>query len=305
METTLKRQLGNKEQLCSARKYVFADGPEKGQEIIEADNGKLHFMINASRAMDLGQLRYRGTNVSFISRNGFYGAETEFGSRFPAGMLYTCGLDSLSVQENHAVHGRFHSVPAKVATVRDGESIEVTGTIRQTALFGESLIVTRTIQTGYLSNELKITDVIENDGFIDAHYVLLYHVNFGYPFLTEKTYIEAPVLTTDAITPYAEDAKDRALLMELPGDDTLEKCFYHTVKEGKVKVVSPSTGLQAEVAYDHTSLQHLVEWRSMVSGAYALGIEPSTSRFFDELQYLTLKPGEKKELTLTLTIKEL
>lgn len=305
MNEKIRRMVTNDAQLCSVRKYEFFDGPEKGARMLEASNGVFDFTVSASKALDIASLRYKGKNISFISRNGNYNAVAPFDSCFPGGMLYTCGLDAISVVEGHAVHGRLHNIPATLTKIQQGESIVIEGEMRQCTLFGQSLTLKRKIYCEYDSNKLLINDTLINDGYIDADYVMLYHFNFGYPFLDEHTTIEAPLLATKAVNAYAEDTVSSCFTMDAPGDDVEEKCFYHTLSEGKISVTSPSLKLKVTFDYDAEAFPHFIEWRSMVSGAYALGIEPSTSRFYDEFRYSKLKSGESKQFDFTLTFTEL
>lgn len=301
------RKTGSKTQLCALKSYTFNNGREKGVNVLEANNGIFNFTMLPDKALDIGQVYYKGKNISFVSRNGNYApqdASFTFANRFPGGMLYTCGLDGLSQTEDAPIHGSLHNIPAEIVSTEDGDKIKVVAKVKQCTLFGQSLTVTRTIETEYGSNKITVCDNILNDGYVDAKYVILYHVNFGYPFLDENTKIIAPITQTVPINEHAKIDAENCLNMQLPEDEGIEKCYYHLLKQGDVCVTSPNLNLKATVNYDVAQLPHLVEWKSMVSGAYALGIEPSSSRFFEELNYKTLKPGESVNLGVTITVEE-
>ena len=72
-----------------------------------------------------------------------------------------------------------------------------------------------------------------------------------------------------------------------------EDVYYHTLKEGKVTLSNPDYGITVEMAYDTEVFPVTLEWKSMISGDYALGIEPSITRF-DNFQMRTLNPKENK-----------
>ena len=73
----------------SLRRYTLTEGREKGLEVIDCDNGRLRFLINVTKACDIMQMYHEGSNVSFVSKNGFSSRETDFIRRFEGGMLYT------------------------------------------------------------------------------------------------------------------------------------------------------------------------------------------------------------------------
>lgn len=41
------------------------------------------------------------------------------------------------------------------------------------------------------------SNTVINKGYIDDKYVLLYHINFGYPFLDEEMKIEMPIIKSE------------------------------------------------------------------------------------------------------------
>ena len=63
----------------------------------------------------------------------------------------------------------------------------------------------------------------------------------------------------------------------IPGAE--EVVYYHTVHEGKAEYVNPALGIGVQVLYDATKLPVILEWKSMAEDDYALGLEPSTTRF--------------------------
>lgn len=43
------------------------------------------------------------------------------------------------------------------------------------------------------------SNTVINKGYIDDKYVLLYHINFGYPFLDEEMKIEMPIIKSEGL----------------------------------------------------------------------------------------------------------
>ena len=60
-------KINNLAQVASLRRYTITDGRAKGLDIIDCDNGKLRFLLNVTKALDIMQLYHEGTNISFLS----------------------------------------------------------------------------------------------------------------------------------------------------------------------------------------------------------------------------------------------
>lgn len=93
--------VGNPQQLYSLRRVTVAEGRAKGTDIIEVCTaGGLLADILPDAGLDIGQVRYKGVNMTFITKNGYDSPaailpyESEFSNTFPGGLLYTCGLRS-------------------------------------------------------------------------------------------------------------------------------------------------------------------------------------------------------------------
>ena len=48
-------------------------------------------------------------------------------------------------------------------------------------LFGENLLLTRTISTRLGANQFTLKDVVRNEGYRSTPHIMLYHCNFGFP----------------------------------------------------------------------------------------------------------------------------
>ena len=59
------------------------------------------------------------------------------------------------------------------------------------------------------------------------------------------------------------------------------------------------------MSYSGETLPYFVEWKSMASGDYALGLEPSTTRLGDDFEFCTLKAQKKVLFNLTLDMKHI
>ena len=289
METLYKSgYLCHPQQMYTLRRVRVNEGKAKGTDIIEVCTaGGLQVDILPDAGLDIGQVRYKGTNVTFISKNGYDSPaaispyETEFLKTFPGGMLYTCGLRSTGGahrdgEEWHPLHGRYHSLMAEnvCADVEDN-TILIKGTMRETALFGHNLVLKRTIQIPVFGAEVTVRDELTNLAHQSEEYALLYHCNFGYPLVSEKAYVELPEnRKTSPRTPFAATGLGKETTFDAPTPGEEERVFFHENMAHKAALVNESEHIRMDLSWSD-SLPILAHWRSMASGDYVCGLEPT------------------------------
>jgi len=73
MEQILKSgYLCNPQQVYTLRRVTINEGKAKGASVIEVSTaGGLQVDILPDSGMDIGQVRYKGVNMTFISKNGY------------------------------------------------------------------------------------------------------------------------------------------------------------------------------------------------------------------------------------------
>lgn len=298
-------KISNFQQVASLRRYTLASGTEKGLEVIDCDNGTIRFLLNVSKGLDVMQLYHKGQNVSFVSKNGFSPRETSFLTRFEGGMLYTCGLDSVGGREGFEQHGTYHNIPAEVTCASCGEDgIIVEAVIRSTALFGQNLVMRRRITAAIGADSVAIEDRLTNEGYKDEKYCILYHTNIGYPMLDEGTEVRMDALECRARNDWSAKNMETRLIMEQPEDENEETCYFMTLNKPEVSVVNPKIGKMLTLSYSKETLPCFVEWKSMVSGDYALGLEPCSTELDDNFKYKTIKKQQTVTFSLRLSVKE-
>ena len=145
--------------------------------------------------------------------------------------------------------------------------------------------------------------------------MLLYHINIGYPLLDAGTELLAP---TRSVVPRDEAAaghEDRWNVMDAPKDNEPEYVFIHDLahtKDGRgvVCVINEELGLGLKIGFTQKHLPYFMEWKSIASGDYVLGLEPANSSvygrpFHEERGDLhRLAPFAKEKNVLTFTVLE-
>jgi galactose mutarotase-like enzyme len=215
------------------------------------------------------------------------------------------GGPNASGGEEHGLHGRLSHTPAGQVNAKaawDDEGvyrIELDGEIRVSRVFGKNIFMTRKISTALGENAITIEDEVENQGFRPTPFMLLYHMNFGWPLVDECTTLsmaEHKVVPQNdiAITGLGEWNR-----MSEPDPNWIEQVFYHQLpadENGLAKVVmtNPKLKLQVTVEYRVAELPYLVEWKQLGQGEYVCGLEPANC--FPEGQAAMMKRGLLKKL---------
>jgi hypothetical protein len=321
------------DQVAGIKLVEAADGMERGNRMLQVWTGSgLFFCVLADRALDISACRYKGVPLAWASSVGevhpaYYEPEGLGWLRsFQGGLLVTCGLDHFGAPTSDAgeelgLHGRVSNLPAqsvgyRTYWVEDDYELEITGEVRQTRVFGENLVLRRRISTRLGSNQIRIEDVVTNEGFAPYPHMILYHFNLGFPLVSEDTRLRLEVEQTIPRDGDAEAGLADWRNFQPPTAGYCEQVFRHVPvadDEDKVRVEleNPSLGLGLRWTYDKASLPHLFQWKMMGEGTYVLGIEPANSsgikgraaaRQSGDLPHLS--PGESRHYALEVEVVE-
>ena len=285
-------------QIAGIKDYCFNSGPEKGIQALEIKNGKsLALTVVPDRGLDIPYLSYKGYNISFISKTGLRPSAffSENGSsgflrQFNGGFLTTCGLSHAGpATEYHGLHGVISNTPAHLVQFYEDDSADeillcVRGQIKEAEVFREHIVNRRQITVRTETDQLIIEDIIENRGFTDTPVKVLYHFNFGYPMLSEVCRL---YFNSNNIVPRDEIAKagiENYNMIDKPTIGYSEQCFFHTnsPENAYAMIHNPVIGLAVVINYKSSQCPLLCEWKSMVAGDYALGLEPASPGIFTE-----------------------
>ena len=323
------RYSGNPSNFAGITPMVYDDGKAKGTSALEVRTGSgLEFTLLPDKCLDIPVLRYKGVTISQQAKNGLtnplYGQPVpgEFSRTVSGGMLFTSGVlnagpESIEADGTfHQCHGNIGVTPAENLCARaywDGDEykIEASGSMRESALFKHNLRLTRKVETALGENSLLITDELENLGFTSEEFCMLYHFNFGFPFLCEDLKLIFPENNCIPRTPEAAEGLDQADKIIHPEDDFFEHVFFREVTPDEdgwctIKAENPHLGIGAAISYEKALLPVLCEWKSMRSGDYALGIEPANmfimGRQAERLNGSLQRIGSFEKLTFRLKL---
>ena len=313
----LKQYVSHMDVLCGAEQLTVGEGKAAGCTLYRMYNGRYNLFVQADKCMDIARLDYRGMTVSFLSKNGMVSPKLcnkpgvyDFVNGFTGGFLFTCGLDNIGTPARRGdrdcvQHGSISAIPAEHINVLKGVEegryfVEISGQMRWTALFGNHLTLTRRIRLFYDSDRLEIRDVLLNEGFTPQEYVLMYHYNIGYPALTEKAVYRIDSASHAGYNPKSVAKVSKNYEFEAPKPANDEEVYCHTLRPGAGKKAElDGERIRIALTLDPDQLPYMMQWNSMASGDYCLGIEPSTSSFLPEIKRSVLQPGETKQFCMT------
>ena len=331
--TEILQCIGNQSQLGGTRHYTLSDGWGKNLRCIDINSGSgLQYIVLPDRGMDISLASFKGTNLVYITPNGethpsFFEPEN-FGwlRTFTGGLLTTCGLTYLGSPVNDegeqlGLHGRYSTIPARQVVdlsdwIADDYHIKVRGTVEEGHMFGNKLRLVREIETVLGQNRLRLEDTITNFGSKPSPYTILYHMNLGYPFLSEDS-----ELVIDPEKTIPRDDSALAGMREFrkfikPQAGFKEQVFDHFMKadsngEAVVTLKNSNLGIALSIKFRIAQLPCLAQWKMMGIGEYVLGLEPcnvpgkNRKTLREEGILPWLEPGESVSNMIEVQLSEL
>lgn len=314
--------LGHDSQLCGVEEHRLVGGKGDGLRLFEVHNAAgLDLTVSADRNCDISRLRFCGINMSYFSPCG-YVAPAYYDSlgdhwlqSFTAGFLTTCGLNNVGVPncdngEELPLHGSIGNTPAEhVWWEETEEAFEIHAVIKDERIFGRKLRLHRTVSVAKSSAEFSVTDTIENTGSADEPMEILYHMNMGYPLLSEHSELFIPSVKVQPRNARAAEGLDSWGTMLPPQDSFEEQCYFHSFeKNGLAAIYNPDIAKGLVIRFDAELLPYFTEWKMMGCRDYVLGLEPGNchpdgrSKMREDGTLKILKPGEKITYRVGITM---
>lgn len=282
------KYIGHEFQVYGVQKYVLDDGKGRGMRFLHIKNGLgLEMHISIDRACDIASVTINGKNVSFMAANGFSAPSfyddkgVGFLKTFSAGFLTTCGLTQAGTP-NHfdgkdlPLHGTISHIPAQQVNYSVEEDvIIIDAQIIDETIFAHKLVLHRTLSVSRISNTFSLQDRIVNRGPERVPLMVLYHINLGYPLISEDTQLTIHSSKIESRDAEAEKHKDSWQSIDAPNPHYVEKCYYHYFSSNPiVSVTNLKQKLSLKLEFDHHDLPYLTQWKMFHYRDYVLGLEP-------------------------------
>jgi hypothetical protein len=296
----------------SITKRTLRGGLRDGVDLIEVHNGALGFSVLATRGMGIWKGNYRGLALGWDSpvrgpvHPKFVHQEERGGIGWLQGFdewIVRCGLDSNGapgedvVQDNNGnpmkvnlpLHGRIANSPAHhVAIEIETEppyEIAVIGHVEESALFCPQLELRTRISTRPGSNSLTISDEIVNLKGTPSEMELLYHCNFGPPFLDPGAQLMVPDREVAPRDARAMEGIGHFNVYSGPTAGYVEQVYWHLLNTSAgghetLAALRNSAGDRAAVLrFDKLQMPYFTQWKNTgaLEDGYVTGLEPGTN----------------------------
>ena len=300
----------------SIRKRTLHGGLRDGVDVVEVHNGALSFTVLPTRGMGLWRGDYHGLPLGWRSpvSGPVHPKHVQLADRGGLGWLAgfdewlcRCGLSSNGPPGQDGggglaqltLHGRIANQPAEAVEVSVAldppYELSVRGEVEEGALFCPHLRLTTTYVTAPGSNRLVIHDMVENRSAQSAEMQMLYHCNFGPPFLEAGSRVLAPVREMAPQTPRAAEGVDSYETYARPTVGFAEQVYLYDLladNRGHTLSVLVNNAQDRAVAvrFNRNDLPCFTVWKNTgaVEDGYVTGLEPATN-------YPNFKGFERKQ----------
>jgi len=315
-------------------------GVQEGVDVMEVNNGRLSFTIVPTRGMGIWKGKFERCFLGWTSpvkapvHPRHIRLEDRGGLGFLDGMnewVFRCGLESNGApgedmivdnmgnekRANLTLHGKIANIPADRVEVRIGldppHNLSVIGTVCERSMFGANLCMNTNITTALGSNQLSVEDIIENRRSISWEMQLLYHCNYGEPFLERGSRLIAPVRSVAPRDTRAADGVQNWNVFSGPEPGFVEQVYFCDLlwdKEGRTKVMlmNGDGDNAVTVSFSRDELPYFTLWKNTVDtkDGYVAGLEPATNypnkKRFERTRGRVIKlgPGERYRAEIIL-----
>jgi len=317
-------------------------GRSEGVDVVEVDNGRLSFTVVPTRGMGIWRGSFDGCALGWDSPVGgpvhpcYVNLEARGGLGWLEGFsewVVRCGLESFgapgedTILDNQGnprtvrltLHGRIANTPASEVRARVGQEdpfeLGVCGTVYERSMFGPNLRLSTSITTALGSNRLKISDTVQNLRAVPNEMQLLYHCNYGRPFLEEGSRLVAPVRRVAPRDERAAEGVGELAVFGPPQPGFVEQVYFFELlgdEEGRTRVMLVNRdGTRAtSLSFSLRQLPCFTLWKNTASleDGYVVGLEPATNfpnrKGFERQagRIVPLRPGEERAAGVTLAV---
>ena len=317
----------------SVTKTRLKGGLSDGVDIIEVNNGRFSFTVVPTRGMNLWHGSCDGCFVGWnspvkqIVNPAFVNLDENGGLGFLKGMnecLVHCGLNSTGVPgvDNGAhltLHGKIANLPAKYVEVQivegDAVEIKIIGIIDESRIFSQQMSLKSCYSTKVGEAKVSLHDEVTNFGDLPAEMQMLYHCNFGEPFLEKGA---KALIPTKKVVPRDDFAATCVKKWDVYDGYTpgyTEQCMFHEVYADKngdsLAMLKNKAGDKAAIVrFNKKQLPVFTQWKRPAgkNEGYVTGLEPAINfpnfRAFERNhgRIVNLQPGETYAMDVAIEI---
>ena len=296
-------------------KRTLRGGRRDGVDLIEVDNGALKFSIVPTRGMGIWKGDHAGDSLGWDSpvKDGpvnpaFVNLLNWGGLGWLEGfdeLLARCGLENNGAPYSdgpmrYTLHGKIANIPAHFVALHlddDPEGdITIEGHVDEAKLFSTSIRMATKISTKPGSNAFVVRDEFQNLSDVPQEMEILYHWNFGPPFLEQGSRFVAPAKTVAPRDARAVEGLAHYDVYGKPDPGYSEEVYFFELlakpeTDETITLLRNKEGDKAvALRFKRSELPAFTLWKntSGLKNGYVTGLEPGVN-------YPNPKPFEKQQ----------
>ena len=307
----------------SVTKHRLRGGRRDGVDLIVVDNGALRFSIVPTRGMGLWKGWYEGNRLGWdspVTDGPIHPSLVNLAAAGGLGwldgfdeLLARCGLenngapyevktvkpDGSESNTTFGLHGKIANIPASYVAVHVGSDapheIVVEGHVQESRLFGPQVRLVTRIGTVPGSNTLVVRDEFINLKEQPVEIQILYHWNFGPPFLGPGSRFLAPIKSVTPRDALAQEGIGQHQIYGAPEPGSAEQVYFYELRAGSAGQVATLAMLRNHAGdkgvvlrFRNDQLPAFTLWKNTggLRDGYVTGLEPGTN-------YPNARPFEK------------
>ncbi len=228
--------------------------------------------------------------------------------------------DGSESHRTYPLHGKISNIPASYVSVKVETEptlrVSIEGHVDEAYLFGPALRLSTSYTTEPGSNRLVVHDRFLNLGDLPQEMQVLYHWNFGPPFLEEGARFAAPAHTVVPRDARAQEGIDRIGVYGPPTPGFAEQVYFYELEGagggGKTLAMLRNRAGDKAVAlrFPPRQLPAFSLWKNTggLKSGYVTGLEPATNypnpRPFEAARgrVVTIPPGGSYETETVMEV---
>ena len=326
----------------SVTRRTLRGGRQEGVDSILLDTGRIQAEVLPTRGMSILRLVVDGRRLGWDSpsREVVHPSQIDLERREGLGWLdgfnewmVRCGLawaghpgtDSWTDagggkhEELLTLHGRIGNVPARqvVLEVEPGDPVKLhlRGIVEESSFGGPRLRLETELVLAVGASGWELRDRVTNLGAREQEFQLIYHGNYGVPFLGEGSEAVVAAASITPMTPKAAAGLETWSTYGPPTPGFEEEVFLiEPLANGagltEALLMSPKRNLATTVQWSVEELPYFTLWKNTAAfeDGYVTGLEPGTSFPFNRSieraagRVPTLAPGESRSFTLRYSV---
>jgi len=224
-----------------------------------------------------------------------------------------------SSEADLTLHGRIANTPANrvelEVTTGNPPVLTVVGVVEEAMLFFPQLRLTTRISTEVGSNRITVSDEIVNLKDTPAEFEILYHCNFGPPFMAAGSRLVSPTRRVAPRDPLSGEGMANVFEYGPPVPGFVEQVYWHSLAsdaDGNSLILlrNADGDRGAVLRFNVNELPCFTQWKNTaaISEGYVTGLEPGTAfpnpKTFERSRgrIITLEPGERYHADVTVEV---